>query len=343
MTARDAGPNRGGIPAPPPRLRLTRRQRQVAELVARGEPNKLIAEELGVGEQAVKSLVSRLLAKFRVGNRVLLVKVLAASGLAGHVESEAAELRGWLAHVPAFIAILRGPTLVVEFASAEVLRSLGRREIIGKTMRAAFPELTDRGVIQILDGCYRSGGPVSRRGVAARLDLRGNGTLEQRIFNLVIEPLRARAPAVSGLAVFALDVTEPARLRALLAQATGQLLTTRDREIGVMVIDSEHRILHLNEVARRLLWWHEKDPASPTWDPLRCELRDLLSGRTFGGEASPCGRALRGQEVLNELFLFRPPGADTEGIAQVSASAVRDHRGIVTGAVLTFTQVAEAK
>ncbi len=56
----------------PPEVRLTRREEQVLRHVRMGESNKEIAEILGVGEQAVKALVSRLLLKFAVPNRTSL-------------------------------------------------------------------------------------------------------------------------------------------------------------------------------------------------------------------------------------------------------------------------------
>jgi len=63
----------------PPRERaLTPRQREVIRLVARGAPNKDIARTLGITEQGVKAHVSRLLERYRVSNRVELVRVTRA-------------------------------------------------------------------------------------------------------------------------------------------------------------------------------------------------------------------------------------------------------------------------
>jgi DNA-binding NarL/FixJ family response regulator len=51
------------------RERLTRREREVLELIAQGRSNKRIAFELGISEKTVKAHVGRLLAKLGVADR----------------------------------------------------------------------------------------------------------------------------------------------------------------------------------------------------------------------------------------------------------------------------------
>jgi DNA-binding NarL/FixJ family response regulator len=52
--------------------RLTRRERQIAELVARGRQNKEIAAELSINESTVKNHVTNLMNKIGVRNRTEL-------------------------------------------------------------------------------------------------------------------------------------------------------------------------------------------------------------------------------------------------------------------------------
>jgi len=49
--------------------RVTPREREVLRLVVEGRANKRIAEEMSIGEQAVKAHISRLFLKFRVESR----------------------------------------------------------------------------------------------------------------------------------------------------------------------------------------------------------------------------------------------------------------------------------
>lgn len=78
-------PPRVAMPAVDPSARLvtshlTRREQQVAQLIARGLSNRRIAEVLGIREQSVKNLVSLLLKKLECENRVQVALQLARSG-----------------------------------------------------------------------------------------------------------------------------------------------------------------------------------------------------------------------------------------------------------------------
>ena len=59
----------GATPAPAKPDRLTQREHEVLELLAKGRSNKRIAFELGIAEKTVKAHVGRLLAKLGVADR----------------------------------------------------------------------------------------------------------------------------------------------------------------------------------------------------------------------------------------------------------------------------------
>jgi DNA-binding NarL/FixJ family response regulator len=60
---------------------LTRRERQVLELVAQGAPNREIAGALGISHRTVELYVSSILAKFGAGSRTEAVAMALRSGL----------------------------------------------------------------------------------------------------------------------------------------------------------------------------------------------------------------------------------------------------------------------
>ena len=61
--------------------RLTRRERDVLELIARGQSNKRIAFELGISEKTVKTHVGHLLAKLGVSDRTQAALMAVEEGL----------------------------------------------------------------------------------------------------------------------------------------------------------------------------------------------------------------------------------------------------------------------
>ncbi len=62
---------------------LTRREREVLELIARGRSNKRIAFELGISEKTVKTHVGHLLAKLGVTDRTQAALLAVQRGLVG--------------------------------------------------------------------------------------------------------------------------------------------------------------------------------------------------------------------------------------------------------------------
>jgi DNA-binding CsgD family transcriptional regulator len=75
-------------PAPSPRRAakaalggLTRRERDVAELIARGKANKVIARDLGIGERTVEGYVASALGKLGFGSRTQLAAWAVEKGL----------------------------------------------------------------------------------------------------------------------------------------------------------------------------------------------------------------------------------------------------------------------
>ncbi len=120
--------------------------------------------------------------------------------------------RGRLATVfqvaPAFIATVRGPEHVVEMANPPYYQLVGHRELIGRTVREALPEVEGQGFIELLDAVYRSGEPFVGNEMRILLQREPGGELEERFVNFVYQPLPDASGAVSGILAHGVDVTE---------------------------------------------------------------------------------------------------------------------------------------
>jgi PAS domain S-box-containing protein len=126
-------------------------------------------------------------------------------------ESEYGRLAEVFAQSPAFLAVLRGPQHVIEFTNERYRDLIGRRDVVGKTVREAFPEIAGQGFFEILDRVYSSGEPFV--GTAARMVLQRRAGLppEEAYLDFVYQPLRGADGAVAGILSHGVDVTEPKR------------------------------------------------------------------------------------------------------------------------------------
>ncbi|TWI44195.1 PAS domain S-box-containing protein, partial [Pseudomonas duriflava] len=109
---------------------------------------------------------------------------------------------------PGFIAILKGPEHVFEFANATHARLFGNRNFIGQTIREAYPDIEDGQFFQWIDQVFETG----ERFVAYQMPFRlhgddTSGPLE-RYLNFIYEPIKDEAGGVTGIFVEGYDVTE---------------------------------------------------------------------------------------------------------------------------------------
>ena len=94
--------------------RLTPRQRQVLDGLIRGLTNKEIAGELGIGPDAVKRIVSRLLIKLNAPSRTALVQPALQTDAARRRRARAPSALSLLDAVPIPALITRGAAHRVE-------------------------------------------------------------------------------------------------------------------------------------------------------------------------------------------------------------------------------------
>ncbi len=125
--------------------------------------------------------------------------------------AERARLKELFAQAPAAIAVLRGPDHVYESANSHYQRFVGQRDVVGKPIREALPELEGQGIFELLDEVYRSVKPFVADGLRVMLDYDGDGVPEERFFNLVYQPIVETDGSMRGIFVQAIDVTDQIR------------------------------------------------------------------------------------------------------------------------------------
>jgi signal transduction histidine kinase len=126
------------------------------------------------------------------------------------VQAERGRLREFFEQAPAAIAILGGPDLVFELANPEFLKLAYHRDIVGKPLRDALPELSGQGIYEILDSVLTSGTPHVGHAFPVTIadEPDGTGPLRDCFVNFVCQPIREHDENVTGVFIHAVDVTE---------------------------------------------------------------------------------------------------------------------------------------
>lgn len=125
----------------------------------------------------------------------------------------AAEAR-WRAlfdQAPGLMCILRGPDHVFEFANPRYFELVGGRDILGKRLAEALPEVGEQGFVNLLDDVYRTGEP--HLGLAVPVSLLDSSGSTTRYLDFVYQPIRDADGEVTGVFVSGSDVTD--RVQAL--------------------------------------------------------------------------------------------------------------------------------
>ncbi|HEX8282417.1 MAG TPA: PAS domain S-box protein [Pyrinomonadaceae bacterium] len=192
------------------------------------------------------------------------------------LESEKSRLAYLFEHAPSFVAVLRGPAHVFEFANQLYVELIGGRDVLGKPVREALPEIEGQGYFELLDEVFRAGRPHSGRGVRV-LVRRESGQDEERFLDFVYQPMLDADGAVYGVFVHGVDVTEHKRAedRARASEERYRTLFNSIDEgfcVTEVLFDAEgrgvdHRHLEVNLSFAKL-----------TGIPVE----DVLSGRTVG-------------------------------------------------------------
>jgi signal transduction histidine kinase len=190
-------------------------------------------------------------------------------------------LRALLQQAPVAVSVLRAPELVYEFANALALTMAGGRDVVGKTIREAFPELDERApVLELLRQVCSSGRAHSADEYLVPLDRRGDGSTQNVYFKFTCQPICDDAGQVRDILIIASDVTASVearqRIEALLAELT--LADQRKDEFLAMLAHELRNPMAAISTALSLLDQADGDPqrAERYRDTARRQMTNLV-------------------------------------------------------------------
>lgn len=144
-------------------------------------------------------------------------------------------------HSPSVIILFEGPHHYIVEANPLAQTIAGSfRQVIGKTISEALPEIRGQGLIKILDRVYKTGKTFSGQEMPISLDSEGNGRLRKYYFNVVLKPIQNKKGKNTGILENAIDVTS--------------LVENR-----LKIEDSERRFHDLSDNISQLVWTARPD------------------------------------------------------------------------------------
>jgi len=205
------------------------------------------AELIGDGELAgqAKAALLEIEQGLSIGPAIAALSVTPAPA-APEPSQETQRLRTMFEQAPGFVAVLSGSDLRFRLANAAYRRLVGGRDVIGKPIAEALPEVVDQGFPALLEKVRTSGEPFIGRGALVQLEGEGGGPLEDRYLDFVYQPISTSEG--SGVFVQGYDVTDQRR-----AEEHQQLL----------IHELNHRVKNTLSIVQALAMQSFNDRADP--------------------------------------------------------------------------------
>jgi PAS domain S-box-containing protein len=140
------------------------------------------------------------------------------------LEVERSRLAEVFRRAPTFITVFRGPEQVYDFVNEAYYQLVGHREIVGKPLLEALPEIRGQGFEEILERVRQTGEPWVGRETPVLLQRTPGAPLEARYLDMVFQPMTEADGTRSGVVVHGSDITAQVLAR---------------REVEVLLVESE--------------------------------------------------------------------------------------------------------
>jgi len=124
------------------------------------------------------------------------------------LNNEREHLRSLFNQSPGFVAVLMGPKHVFEMVNEAYYQLVGHRDLIGKPVWDALPEVAGQGFEEHLDQVYSTGEAWQTRAMPVAVQRERGGPINRRYIDLVYEPYKDQYGKTIGIFAQGYDVTD---------------------------------------------------------------------------------------------------------------------------------------
>jgi len=147
-------------------------------------------------------------------------------------EQEKEQLEEILLEAPSAICILKGPEHRYTYANKEYRKLVGDRNLVGKPVKGALPELQEQGFFELLDKVYQTG--ELHKGNEVPFVVEHDGRKKTYYRNFIYKPLTDEKGTCTGIFVEAIDVSQQVNTRKKLEKS--------NQEKQVLLSELHHRV-----------------------------------------------------------------------------------------------------
>lgn len=229
-----------------------------------------------------------------------------------HLRAADSRWRALFDQAPSFMCVLDGPGHRFEYANPRYHELIGHRDIMGRSLMDAMPEVAAQGFVEQLDRVYATGETYSA--TAAPVMLPGgtrDSPLRQRYVDFVFQPIRDAHGTVTGIFVEGSDVTDrvltstaltdsEARYRAL-AEALRETDRRKDEFLAILAHELRNPLAPVRNAAR-LLRAETADATVREWATTVID-RQIQAMSALLDYLLDVSRIKRGQIILNKQWI----------------------------------------
>lgn len=233
---------------------------------------------------------------------------------------------------PAVISIFEGADNRYLYVNPAHDRAIGRRDVIGKPLRDAMPELEGQGIYERFEHVFATGEPDMSGELAAEL-IGPDGRARTAYFQQIIQPWFREDGSVGGTMSFNSDVTELVEAREEVRRSEDRLRKIQDSLMSfVGLLTPEGTMKEVNELALvsaglsrddvigkpfwECFWWSH-DPALQA--DLEGWVRDAAQGKRIRSE---CQIKLAHDQIITIDFQMVPSFDDDGRVTELVPSGI---------------------
>ena len=266
-------------------------------------------------EEALKEREALLRAQLAFSEQ-LVAAAAARDRALSDAQAERQRLLEIFMQAPAAITLLEGPEHVFTVVNPLYQDLIGGRDVRGKNIRDALPELAGQGFYELLDRVYETGEPFSAREMLVRLDRSGSGVTDELYVDFVYQPLSDTSGCVFGIMAHAVDVSSKVHARQLVERKADEMtrlaaeLERSNRELDQFAYVASHDLKAPLRGIANLATWIEED------------IGDHITGESVEHMRLLKGRVTRMEGLIDGILAYSRAGRARERVETVNVGAL---------------------